>query len=249
VAPDQPTDTAIPLAETAISGPAVIDGTHFAGNPSLSAVAFAARLVGQPGLSIAFLDATSPGAGAQVTHIAGTARPIGEPIAYVEGLGGSPSTGFYQLRAATNGGTPHVLAGCAVAARPLPMTGYTCAALGGVATLAGAVPEPSTPISVYVSGNLSPDLAVVTTAPAQLAFFRPTLAPIGPVVALTAGAPVSTPASAPRFLSRYNVSGQVVFVPNANGVEIVAWRRPALSGPDALLWSQARGDARRTGRL
>lgn len=244
--PDQPTDVTIPLLSQPTGSPAVLGGAYFDGNAGLSAIALGARTNGQDGLTIVVVDPVTA-VGAQIEHIANTLPPMGGTIAYAEASGaGAFNAGFFQIR--ESGAATHVLQGCSIIRRPMPQIGFTCAPVPGSATLPGLVREGTTPITAYVSGSNAPDLVVATATPPRLAFYLPSLAPVGPVITL-GGAAVATPALSTRFLSRYNIGGELVFVARSASIELVGWRRPATSGLDAVLWSQSRGDARRTGRL
>ncbi len=244
--PDQPTDVTIPLLSQPTSSPAVLSGAYFDGNPSVTAMALGARVNGQDGLTVVYVDPVTA-VGAQIEHVPNTGIPVSEPMAYAEASpAGGFNAGFFQIR--QGAAATHVLQGCTVIRRPAPQLGFTCAPVTGGAVLPGRVTEASTPITAYVSGSNAPDLLVATAAPPRVAFFLPTLAPVGPVVTL-GGPPVATPALSTRFLSRYNIAGQLVFIARSASVELVGWRRPAQSGSDAALWSQSRGDARRSGRL
>lgn len=242
-APDQVSDGTLALMAGPVTGPAVVGGAYINGNANLAAVGFGAVSGLNPGFTVVYLDASNPGT-AQVDHVMSNDRSLGDAIGYAEAAG--PAS-FYQLRAGNNPAF-HTLQGCTIGPRPQPMGGFACRPVPGNAALPGTVPEDSTPISVFLSGNLSPDLAVVTAVPPRLTFYRPNFMSVGPAVVLPS-APVATPGLSTQFLSRYSIDGEVMFVPSAAGVDIVGWRRPATSGPDSILWTQSRGDARRSGRL
>jgi len=246
--PDLGTDVTITLPGASPRSAAVtIAGTpqSMTPNAGFSTVGYTSELTnGRGALSVIVVDPTAGTPLVQVEDLAGVQRFVSEPIVY-----SSPATnGFFAIRETTMASF-HELTGCTL--RPLATpAGVSC---GGVVSvrLAGTVAPTVTPITAYVSGAADPDLAVTTSDPGRgvLTFYRPTLMTVGAPVPLDDGA-IATPGITTTFLSRYNVAGTVMFIPLSSGaVELVAWRRPTVTGMPQALWTQSRGGPRRSGRL
>lgn len=242
--PDQPADVTIPLGHTPQTSPAVLDG-RFLQAAGTVAVAHGAT-TGGPGLGLAFVDLAAPAQARDEFLNAGSVSR-GAPMAYADVAPPAAATaGFFQVRDAMAGAD--IVIGCTVTRRRPPSMGLECVPVPSALTLPGDAASGTTPLSVYASGSATPDLLVVTAAPPRMVFTRPSLQMATATVMLT-GAPVATPAASTTFLSRYNTPGTMVFVAREDSLELVAWRRPPVFGSTDLLWLQARGNARRTGKL
>lgn len=243
--PDLPADVQVPLNHTPQTSPAALDGRFFQATGIVAAAHGATA--GAPGLGLVFVDlAATAQSRAEFLGSASQSQSRGAPIAYADvappGVG---SAGFFQIRDATVGSD--IVVGCTVSRRRPPGMGFECAAVPNALTLPGSAASQTTPITVYASGAVSPDLLIVTQTPPRMVFARPDLQ-ASTTLTLT-GAPVATPSASTTFLGRYNTPGTMVFVVREDSLELVAWRRPPLFGSPDLLWTQSRGNARRTGKL
>lgn len=242
--PDLPSDLPIALNHTPQTSPAALDGRFFQSVGTLAAAHGA--IAGGPGLGFMFIDLAAP-AQSRADVLSAASQSRGAPIAYAEvSVPASGSAGFFQIRDAMGG--DDIVVGCTVSRLRPPGMGFECTPIPNTLTLPGSAATGTTPITVYASGALSPDLVIVTAVPPRMVFARPNLQAVSTTLTLT-GAPVATPAASTTFLTRYNAPGTMVFIAREDSIELVAWRRPPLFGALDLLWTQARGNARRTGKL
>jgi hypothetical protein len=243
--PDQPSDAQVALNHTPLTSPATLDGRFFQATGIVAAAHGATA--GTPGLGWVSVDLASPALSrTEFLPSASQSQSRGAPIAYAEvAPPATGSAGFFQIRDAPAGGD--LVVGCTVSRQRPPGMGFDCLGVPTPLVLPGSAASQTTPITVYASGALSPDLLIVTQTPPRMVFARPDLQAIT-TLTLT-GAPVATPAASTTFLARYNTPGTMVFVVREDSIELVAWRRPPLFGSTDLLWTQSRANARRTGKL